>query len=109
MVTDGMGELDIYTMDVDVINEAPYADFGWDPYDPLVGQSVDFIDWSVPGEFCDYISSWSWDFDDGGTSTLQYPSHTFTSPGSYYVELTVEDGYGDADTWGQTITVSEVT
>ena len=36
------------------------------------------------------ISSGTWDFGDGGASTLQNPSHTFTMPGSYTVTLIVE-------------------
>jgi PKD repeat protein len=40
------------------------------------------------------IISWLWDFDDGATNGSQNPSHTYTSPGSYDVDLTVvnEDG-----------------
>ncbi len=32
-------------------------------------------------------SSWLWDFNDGNTSTLQNPTHTFTVPGTYVVSL----------------------
>ncbi|MGQ0827182.1 MAG: PKD domain-containing protein [Bacteroidota bacterium] len=35
------------------------------------------------------ISQWNWNFGDGTTSTLQNPSHTFTSSGTYIVTLTV--------------------
>ncbi|MCR9248750.1 MAG: PKD domain-containing protein [bacterium] len=40
------------------------------------------------------ITSWAWDFDSDGTidSTLQNPSHTYTSCGRYDVTLTVDDG-----------------
>ncbi|NPD45281.1 MULTISPECIES: PKD domain-containing protein [unclassified Lentimicrobium] len=40
------------------------------------------------------ITSWSWDFGDGQTSTLQNPSHTFTNNGEFTVSLTVSDGVG---------------
>ncbi len=33
-------------------------------------------------------TSWSWDFGDGGSSTEQNPSHTYTTPGVYSVRLT---------------------
>jgi PKD repeat protein len=35
------------------------------------------------------ITAWAWQFGDGGTSALQNPSHTYTSPGSHSVTLTV--------------------
>jgi PKD repeat protein len=38
------------------------------------------------------LVSWGWNFGDGGTSTLQNPSHTYTANGSYTVSLTVSDG-----------------
>ena len=34
-------------------------------------------------------NTWLWDFGDGGTSNLQNPSHTYTTPGSYNVSLTI--------------------
>jgi PKD repeat protein len=37
----------------------------------------------------DVISSWSWDFGDGTTSSLQDPVHTYSTPGNYDVCLTV--------------------
>lgn len=40
------------------------------------------------------ITSWSWDFGDGQTSTLQNPSHTFANNGEFTVSLTVSDGMG---------------
>ena len=42
------------------------------------------------------ILSWAWDFDDGGASTLQNPSHVFMSPGIYSISLTVTDAAGSA-------------
>lgn len=38
------------------------------------------------------IISWDWSFGDGTSSTLQNPSHTYNSNGSYTVSLTVDDG-----------------
>ncbi|MFI5220499.1 MAG: PKD domain-containing protein, partial [Bacteroidia bacterium] len=34
-------------------------------------------------------TSWSWNFGDGGASTLQNPSHLYTTTGNYNVTLTV--------------------
>jgi gliding motility-associated-like protein len=35
------------------------------------------------------ISSWSWDFGDGGTGVQQNPVHNYTSPGTYGVSLEI--------------------
>lgn len=37
------------------------------------------------------ITSWDWDFGDGGTSNLQNPSHSYTTEGLFDVSLTVTD------------------
>ena len=42
--------------------------------------------------------SWLWDFGDGGTSTLQNPSHTYTSYGNFTVTLIVTNAGGCSDT-----------
>ncbi|MCQ1538861.1 PKD domain-containing protein [Methanocalculus taiwanensis] len=34
-------------------------------------------------------TAWAWDFGDGGTSTLQNPTHTYLAQGNYTVSLTV--------------------
>ncbi|MEM1340038.1 MAG: PKD domain-containing protein [Bacteroidota bacterium] len=53
------------------------------------------------------IVSYTWDFNDGNTSTAIDPSNTFTTAGSYEVELTVTDGEGLTDTSSITITVND--
>ncbi|MBP6334929.1 MAG: PKD domain-containing protein [Bacteroidia bacterium] len=41
------------------------------------------------------ISSWAWNFGDGiGTSTIQNPSYTYTTSGTFSVTLTVTDDKG---------------
>ena len=44
----------------------------------------------------DGITSWSWDFGDGDTSTAQNPVHTYNNIGTYTVTLTVENAHGNA-------------
>ena len=48
------------------------------------GCTVYFTDQSV-GD----ISSWEWQFGDGGTSTQQNPTHYYGTPGCYNVTLTI--------------------
>ncbi len=44
------------------------------------------------------ITGWSWSFGDGGTSTLQNPTHTYAANGTYGVMLTVYNAAGCTDT-----------
>ena len=44
-----------------------------------------------------------WDFDDGTTSTLQNPTHTYANNNYYNLCLTVDDGSGCNDTYCQQI------
>lgn len=48
--------------------------------------------------------SYSWDFGDGGTSTLPSPSHTYATTGTYTVSLTVVNG-GCSHTFQQQVNV----
>jgi PKD repeat protein len=41
-------------------------------------------------------TSWSWNFGDGGTSTSQNPSHTFTNIWRQTVTLTVNNAFGSS-------------
>ena len=71
--------------------QALSADFSADQTTVEVGEPVDFTDLStgVP-------TSWSWTFGDTGTSTQQHPQHAYSTPGTYSVSLTVDDGTGNA-------------
>jgi gliding motility-associated-like protein len=42
--------------------------------------------------------AWEWRFGDGGTSTQQNPSHTYTSEGSFPVTLTITNSAGCKET-----------
>src|SRR6185503_12952129 len=70
-----------------VVPVAPVAEFSGTPVSGDAPLTVNFTDLSTPGT--SPITSWAWNFGDGGTSTAQSPSHTFTAPGSYTVALTV--------------------
>lgn len=49
-------------------------------------------------------SSWAWDFNDGGTSNQQNPSHVFINDGSYTVTLTAS-GPGGTSQFTDTVSV----
>jgi gliding motility-associated-like protein len=58
---------------------------------------------SVPGEAIkcynqsDGATSFLWDFGDSITSTLENPTHEYTTPGTYTITLTVWNEYGCQD------------
>jgi len=43
-------------------------------------------------------TSWSWDFGNGNTSSLQHPSATYTTAGSFTVTLTITNSAGSTHT-----------
>ena len=81
-----------FTVNQDEISPEPISDFMGSPPLGKTPLAVYFEDLST-GE----ITSWSWDFGDAGTSPAQNPSHTYNTPGTYTVSLTVT-GPGGSDT-----------
>jgi len=81
------------------------ADFTSNTVSGSAPLTVNFTDQS-----CGIITSWSWDFGDGSTSSEQNPSHTYTIPGIYTVSLTViGPGGSDEKTEVDFISVSQRT
>jgi uncharacterized repeat protein (TIGR03803 family) len=54
------------------------------------------------------VSSWSWDFGDGNTSTLQNPIHAYATPGTYSVQFTVVNPNGCSNTDTSNITINSL-
>jgi PKD repeat protein len=80
---------------------APSAKFGVDRTRGTAPLTVNFTDLSIFAP-----TSWSWSFGDGGTSTAQNPSHTYSAMGSYAVSLTATNNQGqDTETKPGYITV----
>jgi len=52
----------------------------------------------------DSIAIFAWNFGDGDSSALKNPSHTYTSPGSYTVQLITTTTKGCVDTVSKTVT-----
>jgi len=68
---------------------APVANFVGTPTSGTAPLTVQFIDNST-----NFPTSWNWNFGDGSSSTLQFPSHTYTIDGTYTVALTVTNSGG---------------
>ncbi|MCX6296434.1 MAG: M14 family zinc carboxypeptidase, partial [Bacteroidetes bacterium] len=66
---------------------APIANVSINSFDHCSGV-VDFNDLSGSA------SSWSWRFGDGGTSSVQNPTHVYTANGTYSVSLVVSNCAG---------------
>ena len=76
------------------------ADFSGSPTWGLPPLTVNFTDASSAA------TAWSWDFGDGGTSTVQNPSHAYSNVGYYTVSLHSSNAYGqDTCTKSNYITV----
>jgi PKD repeat protein len=71
---------------------APTANFSGSPTSGMFPLAVQFTDLSLSGGAP--ITSWRWDFGDGGGSTAQNPSHTYLLPGTYHVSLTATNSVG---------------
>jgi len=56
-----------------------------------------------------YDASYYWWFGDGATSEQMDPVHVYTSPGTYYADVTVYDDYGTGCYSSQTIVVTQGT
>jgi subtilisin len=85
-------------------DEAPVARFVGSPTSGTAPLTVSFTDQSTGT-----VTSWSWTFGDGGSSSLRNPSHRYTSAGTYTVRLTVSGPKGsDTETLDGYITVGTV-
>ena len=88
-----------------IILEKPLADYSYMLVDC---SSLAFQDLSTPPPGYNLVE-WYWDFDDGTTSDLQNPVHSFPSGGVYDVMLVVtseENGNSCSDSITQTILVA---
>ncbi|MFM9050698.1 MAG: PKD domain-containing protein, partial [Bacteroidota bacterium] len=52
--------------------------------------------------------TYSWDFGDGSTSTLPFPSHQYANIGSYLLCLSIADANGCVDTYCDTLSVDSM-
>ncbi|MCX6224288.1 MAG: GEVED domain-containing protein, partial [Bacteroidia bacterium] len=107
-VDDGNGGTDQSTLQITVVaaivTKVPVAGFSANPVSISVGQTIQFTDLSqnIP-------TGWSWSFGDGKISVLQNPSNTYSSAGSFTVNLTATNSAGfNVQTKANYITVAVV-
>jgi len=93
-----------YTLIFDVTNYLPVANFDVSTQNINEGSSISFFDQTTNSP-----TSWEWDFGDGNSSTVQNPTHTYTTAGVYTVKLIATNSFG-ADTITKTnyITVNSL-
>ncbi len=87
-------------------NQPPTADASANPTSGVAPLQVSFNGTGSSDPDQDPLT-YSWDWDDGTSSgSGATPSHTFNTPGTYVVTLTVNDGNGGTDDDTVTITVN---
>jgi len=72
------------------------------------GSVVVFSDSSTNAGLSGAISKWYWDYGDGGKDTVTTStnmSHTYNTPGKYYVTLKVETAAGCTDTYRDSVMI----
>ena len=83
------GETKTNYITVTQAGQTPVANFVGSPLSGKAPLTVQFTDHSTNNP-----TSWSWNFGDRTTSSLQNPSHAYTKRGSYTVTLTVSNTNG---------------
>ncbi|MEI6211067.1 MAG: Ig-like domain-containing protein [bacterium] len=89
---------------VTAVNDAPTVTASGTPTSGTAPLAVNFTATGadVDGDALTY----AWNFGDGGTASVQNPSHTYASAGSYTSYVTVSDGKGGTASANVAITVT---
>ena len=98
-VTTADGQDNENKLDFIVVTPAPVAptvDFSGTPRTGFLPLPVTFTDASTNGGAP--ITSRLWSFGDGGISTAQNPTHTYTTEGTFSVTLTATNSAGSSST-----------
>lgn len=106
-VIDDDGSPSSKSMDV-VVNSLPVADFNISVEKGHVGEVVTF-DASSSSDPDGAVSSYTWNFGDGGSADGVKVSHKYTTLGSFPVTLTVTDNDGASSNITKTFSVVERT
>lgn len=74
-----------------VVHEVPQTDFDADPTETILDEAtINFINNSSSNDILSYL----WYFDDGDSSIIENPVHTYTSEGIYRVYLYATTAFG---------------
>lgn len=106
-VMDNAGLSNTVEHEATVADSPPTASFSASPPSPATGEAVTF-DGSASRDSDGTIVSYEWSFGDGSpaqTGSAATVSHTYSSPGTHHVVLTVTDDKGLIDTSEQDVTV----
>ena len=96
------GQAEDYTVVVRANTAPPVAAFSTNYVAGTCVNPILFTDFSTNGP-----TAWAWTFGDGGTSTLQNPSHQYLASGTYTVTLTATNTNGaNTVTRANAVTVS---
>jgi PKD repeat protein len=102
-VTDDFGDSHSQIHSVQVVNEAPTANFSF---------ACNELNCSFNGSSSNdpdgTIVSYQWNFGDGGSSSGVSRSHTYGSSGTYQVTLTVTDDQSESDSRTKSVQVTSV-
>jgi gliding motility-associated-like protein len=83
-----------------IVNPLPVVDFTFE--DQCDGTPVQFVNTTTS---LSPITTWSWNFGDGNTSTLQNPFNLFPGPGLYNVTLTATNANGCTNSRTKTVVI----
>ncbi|MBA3647047.1 MAG: PKD domain-containing protein [Chitinophagales bacterium] len=106
LATDSLGNTSAFADCKDTSeNSCLVAGFINSPPSACSGTPITFLDQSL-SDFNTAITSWSWSFSTGETSTEQNPTITFNTDGSYQATLTVTNSLGCTSSITKTIEVT---
>jgi PKD repeat protein len=94
-VTDADNDVGTDTEMIVVDDSEPTVSFTFSPQDPVEGDDISF---NATITAYDTPVTILWDFDDGTTSTIEDPTHTYLTEGVYTVTVTVTDADGSVAT-----------
>ncbi len=103
-VTDNSGSTAVASAVITVQDRPPTVSFSPSTNSTNTGSPVSFN----AGGAADpdgLIVSYAWDFGDGSSGSGSSPSHTYSSPGTYTVKLTVTDNSGSTASSSSTVTI----